>query len=348
MKNILKFAPALAALALITGCGADENGAENPDPTPTSTPEVTVGTIAVTYGFTGNEAPSKVRLVVIDAAVTGETCTTVAFAPTAGILADRPNLPINGSVNFTNVAEGNQYLVLALGEKTDGTRIAEACHDQVSVQGGETTQVSLALANVVGDMNGVYMVTQNVNLGLPANVQSALLAFQAMCGILNAPELCTIATDVTDIVTSMDVISQWTIDQQADGSFIGTVEWVNVEGVDVGSIDLLTGSFVGEVPGATAMSYKDFNTTIQVGNLVLFIVEDVLGYDLGVFGAPGAAFVTALAGNYVEPMVFTGTGTLKDANFDGINEQISGNLAGHLVVGSWEHDFAADYVANRQ
>src|SRR5687768_8688986 len=158
MKKLMKLVPALAALAL-TACGSDENGAGNdgPDPTPTATPQVTVGTINVTYGFTGNEAPTKVRLLVIDASVTGETCTTIAFTPTQAILADRPNLPINGVVNFTNVSEGNKYLVLALGDKTDGTRVAEACHDQVNVEGGEQTEVSLSLENVIGDMNGVYM-----------------------------------------------------------------------------------------------------------------------------------------------------------------------------------------------
>src|SRR5687768_11188245 len=166
MKKLMKLVPALAALAL-TACGSDENGAGNdgPDPTPTATPQVTVGTINVTYGFTGNEAPTKVRLLVIDANVSGETCTTVAFAPSSGIIADRPNLPIDGSVNFPNVQEATKYMVVALGEKTDGTRVAEACHDQVNVIGGETTEVSLALENVVGDMNGVYLVTQNVNLG---------------------------------------------------------------------------------------------------------------------------------------------------------------------------------------
>lgn len=347
-KTTLQTILALGAATMLAGCGAEKSGAEGENPTPTPTAVPNSGTVAVSYAFQGNEAPSKVRLLVIDGDVSGETCTTLAFAPTSGIVADRPNLPINGTANFTNVSIGTKYLVVALGEKTDGTRIAMDCQDQVNVTGGDTTQVDLSLLNWVGDLNGSYLVAQNINLGLPSQIVTALQVFQAACGFLGNPDLCTIAADVNDIITSMDVVAEWTIDEQIDGTIVGQVKWITVEGIDVGTINLMQGSFVGEIPGSTGVVFKDFDTALQVGNLVLFVVEDVLGYDLGQFGIPGAALINALAGNYVSPLTFEGTGVLTDANHDGINEKINGNLTGHLQVSSFGHDFATDYLATRQ
>lgn len=346
-KTTLHTILALGAATILAGCGDAKSGAEdNATPTPTAVPNN--GTVAVTYTFAGVEAPSKVRLLVIDGDVSGETCTTLAFAPTTGIVADRPNLPVNGSANFTNVSIGTKYLVVALGEKTDGTRIAIDCQDQVNVTGGDTTQVVLSLENWVGDMNGTYLVAQNINLGLPSQITAALQIFQAACGFLGNADLCTIAADVNDIITSMDVVAEWTIDEQIDGSVLGQVKWISVEGIDVGTINIMQGTFTGSIPGSTGIIFKDFNTVVQVGNLVVFVIEDVLGYNLGALGTPGAALLTALSGNYISPLTFEGQGVLTDANQDGINEKINGNLAGHLQISSFGHDFATDYLATRQ
>lgn len=347
-----KLFPMLSLIAAVgaTGCGASKDAStDGGEPTPTPTPEATEGALDVDWAFSGVEAPTKVRILVIDGDASGYTCSTLPFSPTAGIVEDKANLPINGSAVFDPVAEGSKYLVVGIGTKTNGTRVAMACHDQVNVVGGDRTAVTLGLTNWVADMNGVYDVTHNVNLGLPSGVQSALLAFQAACGILQAPELCNIVNEVTDIVTSMDVTAQWTIDQAPGGGFNGEVVWTHVEGIDVGTYEILDGTFVGEVPGSTQMTYKDFNVQLHVGNLVLMILQDVIGLDLGDYGVYGAILVNALADNYVSPMTFSGTGALADTTpVDGVNEKITGALAGHLEVGSFEHDFAMDYAAARQ
>lgn len=346
LSKISSLVAVFGATALLAGCGGDSSNPVGSNPTPTPAP--TAGTVNVSYTFTGNEAPSKVRLLVIDGDVSGETCTTVAFNPTNGVVAQRGNLPINGTANFTNVSMGSRYLVVAIGEKANGTRVAQACHDQVNVLGGETTQVDLSLENWVASMTGVYYVDQVANIGLPQDIQSALLLLQASCGYLGDPQLCSMVSQVVDILTSLDVVSEWTIDQNPDGTFKGTVRWVEVAGVDVGTIDLVLGDFTGTVPGSTVMEYSNFTSTIQFGNLVLFIIEDVLGYDLGALGPAGSALITTLAGNYVSPMSFTGNGVLTDGDFDGVNEKISGNLTGHIEIASWQHDFAMSYVATRQ
>ena len=240
---------------------------------------------------------------------------------------------------------GTKYVVVAIGETAAGGRVAEACHDQVNVVAGQTTDVHLDLLQFVADLTGTYAVAQNLNMGLPTNVQNALVALSAGCVILNQPQLCNVVTQITNIVTSMDVVSQWTIDRQPDGSYTGTVKWLSVQGVDVGTIDIVDGTFGASVPGSTTIEYKDFNLTIQFGNLVLFLVQDVLHYDLGQFGPFGSAFITALAGNYVSPMSFTGSGLITDADANGVAEKLSGNLAGHIAVSSWNHDFSMDYVA---
>lgn len=346
-QKLSSFAVALTATALLTGCGADnKNGAaEEPTPVPSSTPNATTGTLAADWTYAGVEAPSKVKLLLIDATTSGTTCTTLPFAPVAG--STLQNLPANGAANFTQVVPGSKYVVVAIGETAAGGRVAEACHDQVNVVAGQTTSVHLDLLQFVADLTGTYAVAQNLNIGLPQNVQTALGGLAAACLILNQPDLCNIVTQVNNIVTSMDVVSQWTIDQQPDGSYKGTVKWLSVQGLDVSTIDLVDGTFGASVPGSTQIAYKDFNLTIQFGNLVLFLVQDYLGYDLGQFGTFGSAFVTALAGNYVSPMSFTGNGTITDANADGVAEKLSGNLAGHISVSSWNHDFTMDYVAVR-
>lgn len=339
---------ALVALATLSGCGSDKAPATGDGPDPTPTPVSTEGELDVSWSFSGVEAPSKVRLLVIDGDASGYTCSTLPFAPAAGIVENKANLPVNGNAVFNPVAEGNRYLVVGIGEKANGTRVALDCHDQVNVVGGAATGVSLSLKNVVADMSGVFGVAHNVNLGLPSGVQSALLAFQAVCGVLNAPEICNVANQVTNIVTSMDVTAQWTIDRMPDGSFAGQVKWLTIEGQDIGTRQILDGTFVGEVPGATQLTYKDFDLQLHVGNLVLFLLEDVLHLDLGNYGIYGAILVNALADHYVSPLTFSGTGTLSDVQpVDGVTEKISGQLAGHLQVGSFGHDFSMDYLATR-
>lgn len=339
---------ALVALASLTGCGSDQAGATGDDTNPTPTPVETEGSLDVDWAFAGIEAPTKVRVLVIDGDTSGYTCSTLPFNMTAGIVENKANLPVTGNAVFQDVAEGAKYLVVGVGEKSNGVRVALDCHDQVNVVGGESTSVTLDLKNVVADMNGVYDVAHEVNLGLPNEVTTALLAIQAVCGYLNAPELCNVVTEVNSIITDMDVTGTWTVDQQADGSFKGVVAWTTIEGQDIGTYEILDGSFVGEVPGATQMQYKDFNLQLHVGNLTLFILEEVMNLDLGDYGFYGAILVNALADNYVSPLTFAGTGTLNDVTpVDGVTEKINGGLVGHLEIGNFEHDFALDYLATR-
>lgn len=338
---------ALVAIAS-TGCGSSKAGAKDDDSNPTPTPVETEGDLNVSWSFTGLEAPTRVKVLVIDGDTSGYTCSTLPFNPTAGIVENKANLPVTGNAVFDEVAEGNKYLVVGIGEKTNGTRVALACHDQVNVVGGEDTTVTLNLKNVVADMNGVYAVAHEINLGLPNQVTTALLALQTACGFLNAPELCNIVAEVNSIVTDLDVTGEWTIDEMTDGSYQGDVQWLTIEGQDIGAYEILDGTFIGEVPGATQMNFKDFNLQLHVGNLTLFILEEVINLDLGDYGVYGAIAVNALGDNYVSPLTFSGTGTINDlAPVDGISEKISGGLVGHLEIGSFEHDFALDYLATR-
>ena len=105
--------------------------------------------------FTVVEAPTRVKVLVIDGDTSGYTCTTLPFNPTAGIIENKANLPVTGNAVFDDVAEGNKYLVVGIGEKANGVRVALDCIDQVNVNGGADTIVTLGLKNVVADMNGV-------------------------------------------------------------------------------------------------------------------------------------------------------------------------------------------------
>jgi hypothetical protein len=339
---------ALVALASLTGCGSDKAGATGDDTNPTPTPASTEGELDVDWAFSGVEAPTKVRVLVIDGDTSGYTCSTLPFNMTAGIVENKANLPVSGNAVFNDVSEGTKYLVVGVGEKSNGARVALDCHDQVNVVGGETTSVTLGLKNVVADMNGVYGVSHEINMGLPNQITTALLGLQAVCGVLNAPELCNIVTEVNSIVTDLDVTGEWTIDQTSPSQFAGEVEWLTIEGQDIGTYEILNGSFVGEVPGATQMAYKDFNLELHVGNLTLFILEEVINLDLGDYGVYGAIVVNALGDNYVSPLTFSGAGTLNDLSpVDGVTEKIDGGLVGHLQIGSFGHDFAVDYLATR-
>ncbi|HVO29109.1 MAG TPA: hypothetical protein VMV18_00135 [bacterium] len=346
-RPMITLAAALAASALVSACGADNKNGATESPTPTSTPAATTGTIAATWSYSGTEAPSRVKLLLIDGQSTGLTCTTLPFAPAAGVLQTISNMPANGAANFTAIQPGAKYIVAAIGENAAGARLASACHDQVNVIAGQTSDVALALLQFVPDMTGTYSVAQNLNIGLPTNVQSALNILAAACGVLNNANLCNVVTQVDQILTSMDVVSQWTLDKQADGSYIGHVKWMTVQGLDVSQIDLVDGSFAMTVNGSETLAYKDFNLTIQFGNLVLFVVQDVLHYDLGSFGTVGSTIITALAGNYVSPMSFTGTGLVSDSNNDGVGDKLQGNLNGHISVSTWNHDFQMDYLATK-
>ncbi len=339
------------AMALNTtlGCGAStSSGARDFDDDPDPEPG-TEGTVDIRYTFSGTEAPNRVKVFVLDGNVGGQNCGNLPFVPTQGIVATRSGLPISGSVSFDNVEEGTRYVVVAYGEKSNGVRVAEACQDGINVIAEETTLVELTLENWVADTNGNYLVEQNLNMGLPSNITNVLLGLQAVCGLLqNASELCNVVSEVNDIVTSLDVVSQWTITEQVDGTFLGEVQWLTVEGQDVGAYELVSGGFTGEVPGSTTMNYKNYQLDVEMGNLVLFILEEVLDLDLGNYGTYGAIVVNALADNYLSPLTFSGTGAMSDTNADGMTDKITGNLAGHLQVGSFNHDFAMDYVALRQ
>ena len=337
---------ALVAIAS-TGCGSTKAGATD-DADPTPTPVETEGNLEVDWAFSGVEAPTRVKVLVIDGDTSGYTCTTLPFNPTAGIIENKANLPVTGNAVFDDVAEGNKYLVVGIGEKANGVRVALDCIDQVNVNGGADTTVTLGLKNVVADMNGVFAVGHEINLGLPNQVTTALLALQTACTFLNAPELCNIVNQVNAIVTDLDVTGEWTIDEMTAGSYSGDVKWLTIEGQDIGTYEIIDGTFIGEVPGATQMTYKDFNLQLHVGNLTLFILEEVVNIDLGDYGVYGAIVVNALGDNFVSPMTFAGTGVIADAApVDGISETITGDLVGHLEIGNFDHDFALDYLAAR-
>lgn len=348
MKSSMKKAVVAGLFASsLAGCGATTGaGAKDPDPEPSPTPD-TLGAVAATWSFDGIEAPTKVRIALFDATISGYTCTTLPFAPALGVVDSLADLPLHGSAEFPGLPEGARYLLQAVGERADGTRLASACHDQVNVLAGKTTVVDLVLGNWIADLNGSWEVAQNVNIGLPTQIQAALLGLQASCGLVGDESLCTLVTQVTGVLTDMQVVAEWTIDTKPDGSFTGDVRWISVQGVDVGTIDLVDGTFAGHVNGATGVAFDGFELTLQFGNLLLFVVEDVLGYDLGAYGPYGAAAVTALTGQFVSELSFAGSGTLSGVDDMGVAGAIDGALTGHVMASSWQHDFASDYVATR-
>src|SRR4051794_27998572 len=94
-RTITSLAAALTAAVAIAGCGDNKNGAtDDTTPTPTSTPVATTGTIAATWAYTGAQAPSKVKILLIDASASGLTCTTLPFTPPTAIQT-LPNLPVS-------------------------------------------------------------------------------------------------------------------------------------------------------------------------------------------------------------------------------------------------------------
>src|SRR5205823_5888507 len=133
----------------------------------TPTPAPTHGSVHVTWSFQGVEAPSHVRLLLIDQLQGSTTCSTLPFDPSIGITIDHPGLPILGTAILPNLSPSSHWMVVAFGTRADGTRVAEACHDQVSVVAGEETAVDLALQNWVADTAGVWNVEQHLNIGLP-------------------------------------------------------------------------------------------------------------------------------------------------------------------------------------
>ena len=345
--HLLVLATALAACAAACG-GKTVGGGETNTPSTSPTPPDSTGKLDVTYTFAGTEYPNSMELMLIDGAAAGQTCTTLPFHPSSSVIDDQPGLPISGSAEMSGLAPGAKYMVVAFGTKADGTRVAAACHDQVNVVAGQTTQVQLSIANWVADATGVWNVDQHVNIGLPSNVQAILLTLQGFCGVLNQPQLCNIVDQVTQVLTNMDVVAQWTVNRNPDGTYSGTVKWIKVQGQSIGNMDIADGTFSATVPGSTQMQFKASTVQIQFGNLMLFVVQDVLGYDLGQLGAPGAAFVTSLAGQYVSPMDFTGLGTMVDTvPQDGKVDTMNGNLTGTIQVSSWSHDFSMSYAATR-
>jgi hypothetical protein len=334
----------ILALALLAGCGGpahDDDSFPTPVPTPAS------GSLHVTWSFQGAEAPSHTRLMLIDQTLGAQTCATLPFQPALGIVIDHPGLPTQGTTIFPNVTAGARWMVVAFGTRADGTRVAEACHDQVNVLAGQMTVVDLPMVNWVADTAGVWDVEQRMNIGLPLPAQAALLAIQAACPLLHDAQLCTIVTQVTGVLTDLDVVSEWTVDRAPDGSFHGTVRWMSVEGLDVTAVNPVIGTFDASVPGSTGVVFDRFEARLGFGNLLLFVVERVLHYDLNAWGPAGAAFVQSLADQYVSPMSFHGGGTLWDSDFDGINDRLDGSLTGHVEVAGWHHDFSAAYAGTR-
>ena len=352
MMRIAKQTVCLLALSLAAACGGQNNGGQATGPTPTPgvtpTPPAPGQTgMAVSWSASGVQ-PSTISLFVVDATSTGWTCTTLPYLPTgAAVLNVQASMPVAGSATFNNVAPGGDYLVAAFGNMADGTRVSEACQGPIAVLSGQLTPVTLGLTSFTPTITGSYLVTQHFNLGLPPDVQTALITLELACGSLGDPQLCTVVDQVTQIVTNLDVVAKWTFNQTATGSWTGSVQWLSVQGYDVSAWNLVSGTFVASGAGA-GLSYKNYDLTIQFGNLMLFIVQDVLGYNLGALGGPGAALVQAFASQYVGPLVFSGGGTVMDnAPQDGVADQIDGNLTGVLTVSGWSHDFSMAYVGTR-
>ena len=199
--KLTSFALAIGATALLGACGNNnKNGATDATPVPSSTPTSSKGTIAADWTYTGSEAPSRVKILLVDAASNGLTCTTMPFAPAAGVLQTLPNLPANGAANFTQVAPGTKYIVLAIGETASGARVAAACRDQVNVIAGQTTDVSLLDEIVVVTDDQARETAQLIarHQGLLVGISSGAAAFGCLQVTHQLPAGATVVTIFPD------------------------------------------------------------------------------------------------------------------------------------------------------
>ena len=351
-KGILSVgALALCATAIAAGCGSKTNGSgeTNPtSPTPTQTATPTTGSIDLTWGSTGLTPPAQVKVWLLDSATAGATCAAPPMQPSAGVLQSSTGLSGAGSLTWNTLQPGSTYMVEAMGLNTAGLPMGIACHDQVAVFAGQSTPVTLGLTAFAPNLAGTYDVAQGLNIGLPQDIQDALNGLMAVCNLIgNGTSACTTIDQIVTILTNMPVVAEWTLVQTGPGTYAGTVKWISVDGLDVTQIDLADGTFSAFVSNGSIVSYKDFNTTIQVGNLIIWLIQDVGGLDLGQFGDAGAAFIQAVAAQYVSPLDFTGDGHVLETP-DFAATAIDGNLDGTLTVSTWTHDFSMSYDAVKQ
>lgn len=336
MKTFSKILIAILATSA-AACGGS-NGSGSTDGTPTPAQD---GSMELDYAFSGAEAPLKVNLLVLD----GGVCDGLAFHPSTGIVRTIDNLPLTASVNVDSIAAATGYVVTASGVNGQGERVAYACEDHVTVSPNMQTQVHLDLVNAVNDVTGIFQVHQDMNVGLPTGIQDALHLVQDVCAVLPG-NLCHIVSDVSGVLTDLQVDSQWTYSKQADGTFMIHIAWQSVQGVDSTGFDLADGGLTMAVPAATGGNLQG-NLQLQYGNLALFVIEKVLNHDLGILGQVGAQVTNLITNTYVAPLPITGTLTMTDDTDDGRVDLLAGDMGGHIQIGNWGHDVTAPFTATR-
>lgn len=335
--------------ALAVACGSP-GGSTDTTPQPTPSNEPVPGAIEVDYQFQGVEQPTRVDVLLIDANATGQTCATVPYTPTQNIAGQQNNLPPTAVTRFETLDDGDRWLVYVIGYRNNNIRVADACHDNISVRADQTTTVAIDLLNRPLDVAGEYDTTLALNLELPDDVVDTLLLLDFACNSLGLdPEICDITSGVLDILTSMDVDATWVLTQNGE-VVSGEMVWNTVEGQDVGQWDLVSGGFTAEIPGATGLQFKAHTLEIKFDQLVLFLLEDVMEVNLGQLGPVVGIVADYLADELVSDItILDATGTAADPNTDGLADLLDGEMDAQVTFPAFDytHDFTFDWDAER-
>lgn len=304
------------------------------------------GDLNVEYDFQGVESPDKVSVYIVDGKETGWTCANMPYNPADDAFDHVRNLPLTGTTDFAALPESGQWIVWAIGTAS-GVHVADACRDRVRIRRDELTSVILTLENTPLRAQGKFNSDLELSFDLPSEAIGTLVAFDIACQSFDINEdLCKISNAVANLLTDLDVKAAWQINQNGD-AIRGTMEWIEVEGKDVGpEWKLVEGGFNGEVPGATQVEITTYDMKVNMDQLVLFMIQEVMGYDLDDYGPQ----VELVIDGFVSDLVFyDGYASLYDNNFDGQAESISGVFDAQIDLPAfdYEHRFDLGWTAYR-
>ena len=349
-KFKLQLIAGLAGTLVAVGCGRPA-GPSNPGPTDEPTP-AQPGNVTVNYVFQGVENPTRVNVLLIDAETAGISCDNIPYNPTSGVIAQQTNLPVQGAAGFNNVAPGDKWLVFSVGFKANGVRVADTCHDQITVRENETSVVDLTLKNRALEVTGSFDTQMKINLDLPTEAVQILMLLDIACQQLLDPSdpICQISSTLVNYLLDLDVDATWVLTQYGD-TITANVKWNKVEGHDVGQWDLVSGGFTIEIPGATGLTFKTPDSLeIKLDQLIPFLIQDVMGVNLGQFGSVVGVVLDYLSEDLISDItVVSGQGTATDSTNDGVAESLVGDLECSIEfpVLDYTHDFSMDYNSIR-
>ena len=294
------------------------------------TPGSGSGRIQVDYSFQGVEAPAKINLELIDGSQTDLACATLPYEPSNSVMTSQENLPISGLAEFTNIPQGHRWIIRGTGINFNGVRVAEGCLDMISVTQDQATPITLSLENRPLQLSGPYIAAMQTSI---LQIDSTYLALISIgCEFIEEipTNVCSAIVTALQLLGDLDVEANWNFQQTGD-SVTGSINWIRLEGFNVTQVPggLSTGNFSATVVGATKLEFKSFNMTLNTGQLVLFLVEEVLAVSL-----PDSNMIQSIL-YFLSPWlqgqitVPTGSGILADYSFNGSANRIDGVLHAH-------------------